>query len=160
MLCNSSFIMRLRLVSAPCCSSQLSRRLLNSGSRKLETRKWPKRSLWRRSLLTSSSATRVRCLRLRCFHTLSRQRLPFLEQATSTSKPCEEETYSSSYWYSVDHTPSIAFWHLPPNSVRIGYTTEGALFISVQLSSDAVGGLWKVWVLIRLWKQQSFQVCT
>ena len=36
------------------------------------------------------------------------------------------------------HTPSIAFRHLPPNSARIGYATEGALFISAQLSTDAV----------------------
>ena len=27
------------------------------------------------------------------------------------------------------HTPSIAFRHLPPNSARFGYATEGALFI-------------------------------
>ena len=30
------------------------------------------------------------------------------------------------------HTPSIAFRYLPPNSARIGYATEGALFISAQ----------------------------
>ena len=46
------------------------------------------------------------------------------------------------------HTPRIAFWHLPPNSARISYATEGALFISAQLSSDAVSALRKVWVLI------------
>ena len=28
------------------------------------------------------------------------------------------------------NTPSIAFRHLPPDSARIGYATEGALFIS------------------------------
>ena len=28
------------------------------------------------------------------------------------------------------HTPSIAFRHLPPNSARTGYATEGALYIS------------------------------
>ena len=48
----------------------------------------------------------------------------------------------------VGHTPSIAFRHLPPNSARIGYATEGALFISAQLSTDAVSTLRKVWVLI------------
>jgi len=32
------------------------------------------------------------------------------------------------------HTPSIAFRHLPPNSARFSYATEGAVFISVQLS--------------------------
>ena len=36
----------------------------------------------------------------------------------------------------VYHTPSIAFRHLPPNSARFGYATEGAFFISTQLSSD------------------------
>ena len=69
-----------------------------------------------------------------------------------------------------EHTPSIAFRHLPPNSARTGYTTEGAPFISAQLSSDAVSALAteeapfisaqlssdavsalrKVWVLIKL----------
>ena len=51
------------------------------------------------------------------------------------------------------HTPSTAFRHLPPNSARFSYATEGALFISAQLSSDAVSALRKVRVLIRLWKQ-------
>ena len=41
-----------------------------------------------------------------------------------------------------------------------GYATEGALFISAQLSTDAVSGLRKVWVLIRLWKQPSAQART
>ena len=27
------------------------------------------------------------------------------------------------------HTPSIAFRHFPPNSARIGYATEGALYL-------------------------------
>ena len=44
-------------------------------------------------------------------------------------------------------TPSIAFRHLPPNSARFSYATEGALFISAQLSSDAVSALRKVRVL-------------
>ena len=46
------------------------------------------------------------------------------------------------------HTPSIAFRNLPPNSARFSYATEGALFISAQLSSDAVSALRKVPVLI------------
>ena len=57
-------------------------------------------------------------------------------------------------------TPSIGFRHLPPNSARIGYATEGALFASTQLSTDAVSALRKVWVLIRLWKQPSAQAPT
>ena len=31
----------------------------------------------------------------------------------------------------------IAFRHLPPNSARTGYATEGALFISAQLSQHS-----------------------
>ena len=58
------------------------------------------------------------------------------------------------------HTPSIAFRHLPPNSARFGYATEGALFISAQLSTDAVSALRKVWVQVRLWKQPSAQART
>ena len=46
------------------------------------------------------------------------------------------------------HAPSIAFRHLPPDSARFGNATEGALFISAQLSSDAVSALRKVRVLI------------
>ena len=47
------------------------------------------------------------------------------------------------------HSPSIAFRHLPPNSARFSYATEGALdFICGQLSSDAVSALRKVRVLI------------
>ena len=56
------------------------------------------------------------------------------------------------------HSSSIAFRHLPLNSARIGYATEGALFISAQLSTEAVNALRKVWVLIRLWTQQTAQV--
>ena len=58
------------------------------------------------------------------------------------------------------HTPSTAFRHLPPNSARFGYATEGALFISAQLSTHAVSALQKVWVLIRLWKQSSAKART
>ena len=56
---------------------------------------------------------------------------------------------------SAGHTPSIAFRHLPPNSAGFGDTTQGAIFISAQLSTDAVSALRKVWVLIWLWKQLS-----
>ena len=43
---------------------------------------------------------------------------------------------------------SIAFWYLPPNSARFDYATKGAIFISAQLSTDAVSALRKVRVLI------------
>ena len=42
---------------------------------------------------------------------------------------------------------SLQFRHLPPNSARFSYATEGALFISAQLSSDAVSALRKVRIL-------------
>ena len=42
------------------------------------------------------------------------------------------------------HTPSIAFRHLPPNSARIIYATEGALCISADLPTSAVSVLPKV----------------
>ena len=40
-----------------------------------------------------------------------------------------------------------------PNSARFGYAPDGALFNSVQLSTDAISALRKVWQLIRLCKQ-------
>ena len=42
------------------------------------------------------------------------------------------------------HTLSIAFQHLPLNSARFSYATEGAHFISMQLSTDVVSALQKV----------------
>ena len=51
---------------------------------------------------------------------------------------------------SLAHTPSTAFRHLPPNSARFSYATEGALFMSAQLSTDAVSALRNVRVLIKL----------
>ena len=48
------------------------------------------------------------------------------------------------------HTPSIAFRHLPPNSARTSYATEGTLSISTQLSIDVVSALRKVWIVITL----------
>ena len=54
----------------------------------------------------------------------------------------------SGAWLGLIHTPSTAFRHLTPNSARFSYATEGAFFISVQLSSDAVSALRKVPVLI------------
>ena len=59
----------------------------------------------------------------------------------------------------LSHTLSTAFRHLPPNSARYSYTTEGILFISLQQSTDVVSALWKVQVLIWLEKQPSAQAC-
>ena len=54
---------------------------------------------------------------------------------------------------STSDTPSIAFRHLPLNYARTGYATGGALFVPAQLSTNAVCAPRKAWVLIRLWKQ-------
>ena len=51
--------------------------------------------------------------------------------------------------HTPSHTPSIAFRHLPPNFARFSYATERALFISAQLSTNAVSALRKVQVLIK-----------
>ena len=55
------------------------------------------------------------------------------------------------------HTPSITFQHLPPSSARFSYVTEGALFISAQLSTSVVSTLRKVWVLI--WLEKPKHAC-
>ena len=39
------------------------------------------------------------------------------------------------------HALNIAFQHLPPNSARTSYATEGAPFISAQLSTDTVSAV-------------------
>ena len=59
-------------------------------------------------------------------------------------------THTHTHTHTQSHTPSITFRHLPPNSARFNYTTEGVLHISVQLSSDVISALWKVPVLIWL----------
>ena len=64
--------------------------------------------------------------------------------------PSSKEGGAGSDAQCVCHPPSIAFRHLPPNSARFSYTTEGALFISAQLSTDAVSALRKVRVPITL----------
>ena len=66
--------------------------------------------------------------------------LPLGQTGSRPDKSCE----------AIIHTPSIAFRHLPPNSARFSDATEGVLFISAQLSSDAVSALRKVRVLTKL----------
>ena len=90
----------------------------------------------------------------------------FLQEAGAGKRCSECDQYpNSKHWFTTwcrkamlgvwadpwPHTPRIAFWHLPPNSARIGYgriffnfvlcprkrAPEGALFISAQLSIDA-----------------------
>ena len=45
-------------------------------------------------------------------------------------------------------SPGRTLRRLHPNSARFSYVTEGALFISAQVSSDAVSAIQKVRVLI------------
>ena len=66
-------------------------------------------------------------------------------QPSSSSEPL-----SCEHGQGMIHTPSIAFRHPPPNSARFSYATEGVLFISAQLSTDAVSALRKFRVLIWL----------
>ena len=73
--------------------------------------------------------------------------------STEVHNPLHAHLLALSHIYT--HTPSTTFRHLPPNSARFSNAEEGALFISMQLSTDAVSALRKVWVLIRLWKQPS-----
>ena len=64
------------------------------------------------------------------------------------TSPSKAEWEESVWAQCITHTPSIDFRHLPPNSARFSYATEGALFIFAQLSTDAVSALRKVRVLI------------
>ena len=83
-----------------------------------------------------------------------------LETFTADHVPltCSSHTRSLAWERELHgHTPSITFWHLPPNSARFGYATEGALFIPGKAVTDTVSALQKVWVLIRLWEQSSAQ---
>ena len=70
-------------------------------------------------------------------------------------KPKSFESRRNPWWMHLmltcvlgHHTPSIAFRHLPPNCARFSYATEEALFISAQLSSDAVSAPRKDRILI------------
>ena len=36
--------------------------------------------------------------------------------------------------HQTEHTPNIAFRHLPPNSARFGYATEGALDLYLRVA--------------------------
>ena len=53
-----------------------------------------------------------------------------------TDRTSQQGHTTRTYRQGPTHTPSITFWQLPPNSGRIGYTTEGSRFISAQLSTD------------------------
>ena len=77
-------------------------------------------------------------------------------------RECPSRWLPHQYWsrLGATHAPSVTFRHLPPNSARFSYATEGALFISAQLSTNVVSTLWKVWVLIGLWKRPNGQAGT
>ena len=78
---------------------------------------------------------------------------------TQSARTQSDPDWFRTVWFA--HTPNIAFRHLPQNSARFSYATEGApIFISAQLSSDAVSALRKVPVLIWLYKQPSAKART
>ena len=54
-------------------------------------------------------------------------------------KPHDTTTAYKAFLYTTpnSHSEHRPFRHLPPNSARFGYATDGALFISAQLSTDA-----------------------
>ena len=81
------------------------------------------------------------------FHTQSEHRFPAPSSLFTISffSPFVLRYVCGGGW---GYTPSTVFRHPPPNSARFSYATEGALFISAQLSSDAVSALRKVRVLI------------
>ena len=81
--------------------------------------------------------------------------MPLFSGVTKSGRVWRKVPESGAGSVPIPHTPSIAFRHLPPNSARFSYATEGALFISAQLSTDAISADRKVSVLIRLWKQPS-----
>ena len=60
---------------------------------------------------------------------------------------CTRDWVAYVHVHTHTHTPSTVFWHLPPNSARFGYATEGAHFIKAQLSTNVVSAIRKVWVL-------------
>ena len=59
---------------------------------------------------------------------------------------CPDPTFQRSISGTLPQLSGI----LLQNSIVIGYATEGTLFLSAQLSTDAVSGLRKIWLLIRL----------
>ena len=72
-----------------------------------------------------------------------------------------QDQYHNSISTNTCKNPTSTLWalflqHIPPDSARTGYTTKEALFFSTQLSTDTLSALWKVSVLIRLWKQQIY----
>ena len=58
-----------------------------------------------------------------------------------TVVPHSSTTHHTLCVCACSQTPRAAFQHLPPNSATTGYTTEGALSTSAQLSTDTVGPL-------------------
>ena len=104
----------------------------------------------------------VRALALGCFYshistrTFRRALTASLDICAEIECPFSGVTKSGRVWRKVTEsnarsvTQSITFRHLPPDSARNGYATEGALFMSAQLTTDAVSVLRKCWVLITL----------
>ena len=64
------------------------------------------------------------------------------------------------HWCLLFHTGMWKDFHQKLPDLVTSLMTEGALFISMQLSTDVASALRKVWVQIRLWKQPSTQAAT
>ena len=80
-------------------------------------------------------------VRLFCFKAVGptkKDLFPRVFMFVDSSQKMKLSEDEGSPWQGLDHTLSITFRHLPPNSARFSYATEGALFISEQLSSDTV----------------------
>ena len=39
----------------------------------------------------------------------------------------------------IDHTPSTGFWHLPPNSAKFSYVTEGSRTLYLRAAVQRCG---------------------
>ena len=73
------------------------------------------------------------------------------QRDTVCSVLCIKCSKSISVSTTLFHTLSIAFWHLPPNSARTGYTTERtSLFPRICPPTLSASALRQVLVLIRL----------
>ena len=81
--------------------------------------------------------------------------LPLEEGAGKRSSECVQLCHSLTFTFRV--SLSGTFLQTLPELVT---PLNGALFISAQLSTEAVSALRKVWVLIRLWKHHSVKART
>ena len=67
------------------------------------------------------------------------------DEWTEQKKDCEQlvggGVVPCLYDFIQNHTLSIDLWHLPPNSTKTDYATEGAQLVSTHLTTSAVSAL-------------------